>query len=190
MLCESKQRIGFLGACFFIGVLFASSVIPVGYISDKVGRKWVYFTTLCVLVIACIGFIMATTLEQLYVSMFLLGTTFPGTIIVGTNYAIEFQIPKWKKSVLPINNFAQGFTLILSAFYFQQVSKKAIYLEIGNLIFIIYLLVQVTYLYPESPKFNYSNENFEQAKADLRHVAEVNGVQNYNEDKFMFDTEF
>ena len=122
--------------------------------------------------------------------MFLLGLTFPGTMIVGTNFAMEFQIPKWKRTIQPINNFAQGFTLILTAFYFQTVSRRALYLEIGNVIFIAYLLLQVALLYPESPKFNYSREEFKTAKEDLKHVAEVNGVENFNEDKFMFDTEY
>jgi MFS family permease len=45
MLCESKQRIGFLGACFFIGVLVASTVIPVGILSDIFGRKWIFIIT-------------------------------------------------------------------------------------------------------------------------------------------------
>ena len=90
MLCESKTRIGFLGACFFIGVLVASTIIPVGFLSDIVGRRWPFIVTLVVLTISCIGFIFANSLEQLYIFMFLLGLTFPGRMIVGINYAYEF----------------------------------------------------------------------------------------------------
>jgi MFS family permease len=90
MLCESKGRIGMLGASFFIGILVASTVIPVGYLSDRFGRKWVFLITLVVLAISCAGFIFAKTLEELYIYMFLLGTTFPGRIIIGQNFAMEF----------------------------------------------------------------------------------------------------
>jgi MFS family permease len=90
MLCESKARIGLIGASFFIGILVGSTIIPVGYLADRYGRKWVFVITLLVLAIACIGFIFAKTIEELYIYMFLLGTTFPGRIIIGVNFAMEF----------------------------------------------------------------------------------------------------
>ena len=42
MLCESKQRISLIGALYFMGVIVASTIIPVGYLSDKFGRKAIY----------------------------------------------------------------------------------------------------------------------------------------------------
>lgn len=63
MLCEPKQRIGLLGACFFIGVLVASTIVPIGYLSDLVGRKWIFIGTLFILGIAQTGFIFATSLD-------------------------------------------------------------------------------------------------------------------------------
>ena len=95
MLCESKQRIGFLGACYFIGVLVASTIVPVGFLSDILGRKWIFVVTIVILAIACFGFMIATSLDELYVYMFLLGTTLPGRMIVGINYAYEFQLLSW-----------------------------------------------------------------------------------------------
>ena len=106
MLCESKQRIGFLGACFFIGVLVASTIIPVGLLSDIYGRKWIFVGTLGVLIIACVGFLYARSLEELYVYMFLLGVSFPGRIIVGINFAQEFQKESWIEYIQPMNQAA------------------------------------------------------------------------------------
>lgn len=103
MLCESKARIGFLGACFFIGVLVASTLVPIGLLSDLYGRKWVFVATLCILITACIGFLTAKSLEELYVYMFLLGMTFPGRLIVGINYAQEFQKESWIEFIQPCN---------------------------------------------------------------------------------------
>lgn len=99
MLCESKKRIGFLGACYFIGVIFASTVVPVGFLSDILGRKWIFIITLCLLLIACYGFIQARSLNELYIYMFILGTTYPGRMIVGVNYAYEFLLESWKEYV-------------------------------------------------------------------------------------------
>jgi len=44
------------------------------------------------------------------------------------------------------------------------------------------------WLFPESPRFNYSKERFEDAKSVLRAVAKANGVKDYNSN-FKFDTE-
>lgn len=82
-----------------------------------------------------------------------------------------------------------GFTLIATAFYFQFMSNNIIYIQVAHLVFVIYMLLQVLYLFPESPRFNYSKDKFEAAKANLEVVAYVNGVKNYNSQNFMFDTE-
>ena len=72
---------------YFIGILFASTIVPVGFLSDIFGRKWIFVVTLFIVLISVVGFILARSIEELYVYMFLLGTTFPGRIIVGVNYA-------------------------------------------------------------------------------------------------------
>lgn len=61
----------------------------------------------------------AHSIEELYVYMFLIGITFPGRIIVGINYAQEFQRESWVPYVQPLVQVAQGTTLILTALYFQ-----------------------------------------------------------------------
>lgn len=170
-------------------MLVASTIIPVGYLSDVLGRRWIFITTLFVLLIACIGFIFATSIEQLYIFMFLFGITFPGRMIVGINYAYEFQTKVWAEYVQPVNQYVQGFTLILTAFYFQCISKSIIYLEITHVIFVIYLLVQTYVLFPESPRFDYSKERYAKSKESLTEVSKVNGNPNYNAHKFKFDVE-
>lgn len=45
------------------------------------------------------------------------------------------------------------------------------------------------FLFPESPRYNYSKDKFDKAKANLEVVAHVNGVQNFNSHHFVFDTE-
>jgi hypothetical protein len=59
--------------------------------------------TVLVLLISCIGFIIARSLDELYVYMFLMGLSFPGRIIVATNYAQEFLPDTWQQYVQPLN---------------------------------------------------------------------------------------
>jgi MFS family permease len=80
---------------YFIGILAASTIIPVGFLSDLFGRKWIFVITLIIVLVSVAGFIFARSIEELYIFMFLLGTTFPGRVIVGVNYAQEFQKKSW-----------------------------------------------------------------------------------------------
>lgn len=118
MLCESKSRLGFIGACFFIGVIFASSICPVGYISDVLGRKKVFIGTMFTEIISCYIFMVATSLEQLYIGMFFMGLGHPGRFIVAIAYADEFLTAKQRSSVLPLTAIIQGLTVIFCSFYF------------------------------------------------------------------------
>lgn len=102
MLCETKSRIGFLGACFFIGVILASSVIPVGFLSDVYGRKKVFLGSMISEIISCYGFIMATSLDQLYVYMVIMGLGHPGRFIVAVNYADEFLTKNQGRYLIPM----------------------------------------------------------------------------------------
>jgi MFS family permease len=118
ILCESKSRIGFIGACFFIGVLIVSTIITLGFLSDILGRKWIFVGSICFLMLACFGFLFATTIEELYIYMLLYGITFPGRLIVGQNFAYEFLTPKWQEYYQPIGQYVQGVCVIILAFYF------------------------------------------------------------------------
>ena len=187
MLCESKQRIGFLGACFFIGVLVASTIIPVGYLSDVIGRKWLFVGSIVVLQIACLGFIFATTLDQLYIFMFLIGLSFPGRIIVGINFAYELIHKEMRVYIQPLGQIAQGATLIITAFYFQIISKSVIQLEIVHFSFTVYLLIQ-TLFYPESPRFLYSKEKFNESRNGLQKLANMNSNPKFDKN-FKYNTE-
>ena len=90
MLCETKSRLGFLGACFFIGVICASSIVPVGFLSDKYGRKWVFVGTMFSEIISCYTLLTAKSLDMLYVGMFIMGLGHPGRFIVSLAYSDEF----------------------------------------------------------------------------------------------------
>lgn len=119
--------------------------------------------------------------------MFFLGTTYPGRIIVGTNYAYEFCTPALKEHIQPIGQYAQGVTLILTALYFQTISKQVLYLELANFLFISYLIAQ-SFFFPESPRWDYSKEKYDDSRVGLQTVANFNANKEFTR-KFKFDTE-
>ena len=123
MLCETKPRIGFLGASYFIGVIVASSLIPVGYISDQIGRKWVFVASTLLVIGACTGLYFSTALEQLYLCLFVLGLSHPGRCIVALSYADEFLNSDQKSYLVPLNQLSNGLIVIMTAFYYQVIMR-------------------------------------------------------------------
>jgi len=79
-----------------------------------------------------------------------------------------------------LTNFTIGITLIITALYFQLISKHAYYLEIAHLVFVIYLLIHSLLILPESPRYNYSKQQYAKAKEGLAYIARYNGITNYN----------
>ena len=61
------------------------------------------------------------------------------------------------------------------------------YLEIANLLFTFYMLIQL-FFYPESPRYNYSKEKFQDSKDGLKQVDSFNSNKNYTSN-FKYDTE-
>jgi len=57
-------------------------MIPVGYLSDTYGRKWVFVGTMMTEIASCYVLLMARSLEMVYMGMFLIGMTHPGRMIV------------------------------------------------------------------------------------------------------------
>jgi MFS family permease len=90
LLCQDKQAIGFIGFFYFFGVIIAVTICPVGYLSDKLGRKWVFIGSMVIEIISCYILLTANTINKLYAGMLLMGMAHPGRNIVVINYADEF----------------------------------------------------------------------------------------------------
>lgn len=180
MLCESKSRIGFMGACFFAGVISASSLLPVGYLADLYGRKWVLVGTMISEIISCYILLVATTLNGLYIGLYVMGLGHPGRFVVAINYVDEFFTARQKNFLLPFNQFLQGAMLVFCAFYFQNMSRSVEWLQWGNLAFIIGATAIIVVVFPESPKYLYSNGKYHEAREALALVARYNGQRNFN----------
>ena len=60
----------------------------------------------------------------------------------------------------------------------------------AHLGFLVYMLIQTVWSFPESPRFNYSKDKFLEAKENLHKVARINGVRHFNPQNFKFDNEY
>ena len=79
--------------------------------------------------------------------------------------------------------------MILTAIYFEFISKRILYLELAHYFLVLYLIIQTLISFPESPRWNYSKEEFDSAKKGLKFVSKYNGVISFKKQNFKFDTE-
>lgn len=103
LICESKKRVGFIGACYFIGVIMATTLVPIGWLSDKYGRKWIFILSMLIEIIACYLLIIGSHIHVLYICITLLGMSHPGRNIVALTYADEFLHKQQQKYLIPMN---------------------------------------------------------------------------------------
>lgn len=90
LLCESKFKIGFIGSAFFLGVISTILILPP--LSDKIlGRKVIIRVGLLVYAIAYLGLIISDNIYELYIFLFLVGTTFSVQVVIGLTFLIEFM---------------------------------------------------------------------------------------------------
>ena len=76
------------------------------------------------------------------------------------------------------------------AFFYQNISKKVTTLEIINAAWLFVLLAVVIFIIPESARFFYSGQKYDEARTSLKSVAKTNGqLAEYESKPFIFDTE-
>ena len=119
--------------------------------------------------------------------MIVLGTTFSGKNIVALNYAIECQPEAMKQFVVSLYWLVELTSIILWSFYYQKLDKnwfplQAVYFVAG----IIAMFITI-FILPESPRYLYSKQKFEEARKSLNYIAVFNGKQKLW--PFLFDNE-
>lgn len=121
LLCESKFKIGLLGSMFFVGVIATLIIIPP--LADKLGRKWIFLISNIVSCIGQLGLILSDNIYEAYFFSFLIGATFSGKIVVGLNYMLEFNRPKWNETIVYLLLVAESITTILMTVWYQFIDR-------------------------------------------------------------------
>lgn len=173
LLCEPKYKVGLIGSFYFIGICTTLTFVPP--LADAFGRKWVFNITLLVSIIAQFSIIMTNNLYQLYFFMFLIGATFAGRIVVGLGYVLEFLQPKWHASMIYWLLVTECLAIVLLTAWYQFVERSWLTLHIVLLVTSIITMTYFIIAVPESPKWLYTWNKYEQAKEQLAYVAGFNG---------------
>ena len=107
--------------------------------------------------------------------MIILGTTFSGKNIVALNFAIECTPEKFRQLVISMYWSVELISIILWSFYYQKLDKNWFPLQFVYFVGGVLTLIMAILMFPESPKFLYSKQKFEEARKSLSFIAWVNG---------------
>lgn len=91
LLCRPKKELGFIGSCFFIGIISTMFWMPV--LSDRIGRRYLILASFLVQLVSYIVLYNTSNLYIAYGCLIAMGTTFPGKHVVLYNYCLE-MLPK------------------------------------------------------------------------------------------------
>lgn len=92
------MKVGLLGSMFFIGIISTLIIIPP--LADRYGRKLIFTISNIVSIIGQLGLILSNNIYEAYFFAFLIGATFSGKVVVGLNYLLEFNRPKWIETII------------------------------------------------------------------------------------------
>lgn len=168
------MKIGLIGSMYFIGLIVFITFVPP--LADRYGRKWIFFATNVISCIAQLGLILATDIYVLYFFEFLVGSTFAGRIIVGLSYILEYSLPKFSESIVFGLLISEACTTILITLWYQFVDRGWFLLQLVFLILAVLVTIFFVIVMPESPKWLYTWERYEESKENLVHVAEYNSL--------------
>lgn len=185
LLCKPTEYIGLIGSCYMVGMFIGFFIFPPN--SDTYGRRATFIVTMILSTIAQGVILFTSNIHHLFLFMIVLGTTFSGKNIVALNYAVECQTENMKQFVVSLYWFVELTSIILWSFYYQMLDKnwfplQAIYFVAG-----IIAMFTAIFVLPESPKFLYSKQKFDQARASLNYIAKINGKKPLK--IFLFDNE-
>lgn len=190
LLCRPKKDVGFIGSCFFIGIICTMFWFPV--LSDRIGRTTLILVSLATQMVSYVVLFKTDNLYVGYVCLILMGTTFPGKHVVLYNYSLEVLPKKYHQQMIAMVAFCETFIVVVISFSYQYLSKRWQPLQfIGMIVTGLCLLFSVLFFH-ESPKFLYINGRFEEARTSLKFIAWFNGMSSSEINArfdFVFDTE-
>ena len=147
-MCKSKWKMDFLPMAFFLGN--AATVIFVPRLSDKNGRKMIYWTGLIIDIGLYFSFFVTRNLTLMYIILFSFGATSVARTQIGWVYLMELTPKRDQVVVGTCWGVISASIFIFSTVYFWVISKNWVYLAIIG--FILHLFAAIScYFLPESP---------------------------------------
>lgn len=140
-----------------------------------------------------------SSIHKLFLFMIILGTTFSGKNIVALNFAVESTPLRSQQLVVSLYWLVELVSIILWSFYYQKLDRNWFPLQMIYFVGGIITLIVAVIVLPESPKYLYSKQRFEEARESLVHIAKMNGkkpsskpesdTDKYYVTSYIFDTE-
>ena len=185
MTCTNKKLIGLFGTVYFIGFAASSGFIP--RIADHIGRKKPFIVSIFIQTVAYACLFISTNV-YFTISMFtVIGIVAGGRVGIASNYMNEFSPQKYQNACQAALNVLDASVMIFQAvmYYF---TRDWLPVHIVGISGALVILIVLTTLIPESPKFYYSRKKFDEARDMLAWVEKVNGGQGKIKN-CVFDTE-
>ncbi len=113
LLGLSPLQIGMLASV----ALFGAAIGPIifGYLGDKIGRKYIYWITITILIIAAIGSALSFSFLQLFVWRFILGIGIGGDYPLSATIVAEYANKNDRGKLISSTFAMQGFGIIAGA---------------------------------------------------------------------------
>lgn len=153
---------------FFAG--WSSTVLFIPFASDKVGRKWIFCSSIVVVCATMAGLLFSTSLNLTIAFMFIEGALTSGRTMVGYVYINEFLTPSWQVVFGTAFNFVDGTTYLWMTFYFDFINKHYWYFSVIGLVFSTLGIIAAFIYMPESPLWAIKVGQTEKAKAIMLRI--------------------
>ena len=186
LLCESNERLGMLGSAFFVGIIMGMFIVP--QMADIWGRKLIFVLTMILSLIGQAGLIWSQSLNLSAAYILVLGASFPGKNVVGLNYLLELYPEKKHTKIVTYQMAVDCLALLLIALGYEYVSRNWVWLQFVGLGGTSFALLVSAFLLPESPKFLYVWNRFEESRKALFYIASFNSSK-FTGTPFCFDSE-
>jgi len=120
--------------------------------------------------------ILSDNIYEAYFFSFLIGASFSGKIVVGLNYMLEFNRPKWSDTIIVLLLVTEAVTTITMTIWYQFIDRGWFLLQLVCLILAILTTIYFAIVVPESPKWLYTWHRYDEAREHLVYVASFNGL--------------
>ncbi|GAB0091498.1 Organic cation transporter protein [Sergentomyia squamirostris] len=170
MVCSKSWLTATSDSLFMVGVLLGSIIF--GHLSDKMGRKPIFFASLVIQVVFGVLAGIAPEYLTYTISRIVVGATTSGVFLVAYVLAMEMVGPTWRlfAGTVMMMFFSVGYMLTAGfAYFFTDWRSLQIALTLPGLLFLCYW-----WFIPESARWLLSKRRKDDAVATIQKAAEGN----------------
>ena len=128
-------------------------MLVVPWLADMYGRKWPFQVSIVCFLTAMIMIGLGEDITALYAGQFISGLTYPGRVIIGLNYLLEFNPIRGKfKTTFP-KIMSLYIMMLTFTFMYQFVTRHYLYIWWTLMSMTLIASVSILVIVPESPHF-------------------------------------